>query len=264
MPIGLTEFGREALTKLLRLHQLSWLVPADNQSFNKKIEQKYQKLKAANLAALGPLIESQRAHGQNLEDIITFEWEKDGGTNANYTAALEKFVAESVLSSCVDTYHWYLRRVFETALIADRSRINSWAKTLDLSPKRVNLITTASDLRSAISSVFRGSEEPFRKLAHEFLGVPDLDVIPQAVVVRNCLVHELGIDRVGNVAKAIAAGNSLGIELEDGRVTVSAGAAYAISERFVADVSIMDQALANILSLPTDTAPLPSFKREYS
>ncbi|MBC2603550.1 hypothetical protein [Puniceicoccus vermicola] len=210
------------------------------------------------------LIEPNLAPGENVDDRISYTGEDGSDQNAPYTSALEKFVAESVLCSCVDTYHWYLRRVFQTALTADMSRIDTWKGTLKLSKKRIHAVKDATDLGPAISAIFRGSEEPFRVLAHEFLNVPDLAIIPKAVVVRNCLVHELGEDRSGKVAAAISVENDLGVSIHNNIVPLPIQEAYEISGRFISDISIMDQALANVLHLPTDRSPLPTFSRAYS
>ena len=264
MPVPLTDYGRKALTRLSNLYWLAGLIPADNRAFNAKIHEAQERRRADTLALLRATLGPRLSPGQTIEDLVSFTEENGSEKNAPYTHALEQFVAESVLCSCVDTYHWYLRRVFESALTADRSRINVWAKPLKLGLKKVTEVNTCGDLGPVISSIFRGSEEPFRVLAHEFLNVPDLATIPKAVVVRNCLVHELGKDRAGKVAAALVQDNDLGITLDDGNVLLPVGAAYEIARRFIEDVSIMDQALANILGLPTDPSPLPSFTRAYS
>ncbi len=264
MPIPMTEYGRKALTRLLNLHNLAVLIPADNRSFNNKLQMAQAERRVKTLAQLRPILELHLAPGQNMEDLIRFPRENELEGNVAYTSALEKFVAESVLCACVDTYHWYLRRVFEAALIADRSHIDAWAKTLDLKPKKVEEIRSAGDLRAAIASIFRRSEEQFRVLAHVFLNVPDLATIPKAVVVRNCLVHELGEDRSGKVSAALAQENDLGVVLAGETVVLPVDAAYELVGKFLSDISIMDQALANVLSLPTDPSSLPAFSRAYT
>lgn len=264
MTIALTEHGRKALTRLLDLHNLAWMIAADNRAFNDKLQKAQLERRSRTLAQLRPMLEPNLAPGQSIEDLIRFPGENELERNVAYTSALEKFVAGAVLCSCVDTYHWYLRRVFEAALIADRSRIDDWAETLKLSSKKIEEIRSASDLRAAIASIFRRSEEQFRVLAHVFLNVPDLATIPKAVMVRNCLVHEIGEDRSGKISAAFEHDNDVGVSLEEGTVVLPVDAAYELARKFFSDVSIMDQAMANVLNLPTDPTPLPTFSRAYS
>lgn len=264
MPIPKTEYGRTALTRLVNLHMLAFLIPSDNRSFNAKLHEAHESRKATALARMREMLEPHLQPGENIDDRISYSGEDGREKNVPYTGALERFVAESVLCACVDTYHWFLRRVFEAALIADRDRIDLWAPTLKLSKKKVEMVRSSPDLSSAIASIFRGSEERFRRLAHEFLNVPDLAVIPKAVVVRNCLVHELGDDRAGKVAETLAGTNDLGVELQNGTVVLPVDSAYEICGRFISDISIMDQGLANLLGLSTDSTPLPKFSRAYS
>jgi hypothetical protein len=243
---------------------LAFLIPSDNRAFNAKLHEAHEIRKATALARLREMIEPHLQSGENVDDRIAYTGVDGMEKNVPYTEALEKFVAESVLCACVDTYHWFLRRVFETALTADRDRIDLWAPTLKLSKKKVEMVRSSTNLSLAVASIFQGSEEPFRRLAHDFLNVPDLAVIPKAVVVRNCLVHELGNDRAGKVADALAGTNDMGIELENGMVVLPVDSAYEICGRFISDISIMDQGLANLLGLSTDSSPLPKFSRAYS
>jgi hypothetical protein len=259
MPISFTQFGRAAISRMVNLSSMALFIPGDNAAFNQGLHEAHQQRKADTLnrmkASLGPGCEHV---------VISYDGEDGAARNAPYTAELSRFVAESVVCSCVDTYHWYLRRLFEASLMADRSQITEWSQTLGISQKKVDEILATQDLKVAISSIFRGREVVFRKLAHKYLHVPDLSVIPKAVILRNCLVHELGHDRTGDLAEAIAVENDLGVQLVGEVVTVSVGAAYDIAGRFIADVSIMDQCLARVLSIPTDTTPITPFSRAYS
>lgn len=264
MPIPKTEYGRTALTRLVNLHMLALLIPSDNRAFNAKLHDAHEDRKATALARMREMVEPQLQPEENIDVRISYTGEDGIEKNAPYTEALEKFVAEAVLCACVDTYHWFLRRIFEAALIADRDRIDLWAPTLNFSKKKVEMVRSSNDLTSVIASIFRGSEEPFRRLAHEFLNVPDLAVIPKAVVVRNCLVHELGDDRAGKVAQILAGTNDLGVQLDNGAVVLSVDSASEICGRFISDISIMDQGLANLLGLSTDSSPIPESSRAYS
>ena len=178
MPIALTKFGRIALTRLSHLWMLSKLIPSDNSRYNERLHKEHEARKAEEIEQGREWVEQFLQPGQNVEDVVCYSGEDASVQNEPYTAALEKFVAESAVCRAVDSYHWYLRRVLEAALKRDNSLIQRWNSTLKLSPKKIASIESAVHLEDAVRGLFRGSEEPFRRLVHEYLGVPDLNVIP--------------------------------------------------------------------------------------
>jgi hypothetical protein len=263
MAVKMTKFGILAINKLSNLWTLSLLIPSDNRSFNQKLHEAHERRKSDALASLRKMMEPTLPEGANVEDHISYTGEDGSVKNAPYSEALEQFVARSTLCSAVDIYHWYLRRVIEEALRSDRSLIRAWAKTLNLPEKKITAIETTQDLASEMSTIF--SEDPFRRLAHIYLNVPDLELVPLIVKVRNCIVHELGEDRTGRVAKALAENDSpCGIQISEGQVFFSADTANEIVGRFVSDISIMDHALGYLLGLPTADGPFSDISRSYS
>jgi len=88
----------------------------------------------------------------------------------------------------------------------------------------------------------------------------DFDVL---VKVRNCIVHALGEDTEGELAPALKQNARLGLSVEGGRVLVGAlGADVAIGV-VLGDISIIDQCLARVFSIPVASHVLPKIHRNY-
>ncbi len=247
------------------LSTLALLIPGDNRAFNRNLHEDHEKRKAEALAKLREMMAPHTAPGENIDDRINYTGKDGSIENAPYTDALEQFVAHHVVSASVDSYHYFLKRLFEEALNQDRTRVVTWAKPLRLSKKRVAEIESTADLRSSIQKIFRGSESRFRILAHEFLGVPDLGLAPHAVTLRNFLVHELGEGESDEIRQAVASLSELGrIEFLDGKLFVSVSVAFEISSRMSSDVGIMDSILGRMLQLPMTDDPIELLSRCYS
>ena len=128
----MTKFGRSALTRLANLNTLAWFIPADNTSFKDRLHNAHEARKSKALEQMRAMMEPHLDSSVNVENKISYTGKDGAELNSPYTQVLDKFVAESVLCSCVDTYHWYLRRVVEESLIADKARIRTWKEPLNL------------------------------------------------------------------------------------------------------------------------------------
>lgn len=259
---GFTEYGRSVLTELRHLRCLTLTIVGDNSGFNKRLADEHEARKAEALDELRRLLAPTIAAGCDPE--ISYTGKSGAEENEEYTGALEKFISESVVTRAVDLYHWYIRRVLQLALNRDRSLIRGWAATLELSKKKVAEIESSASTAQALSSIFRGRESVFRKLVHNYLNVPDLGTMPCLVEVRNCIVHHCGDDIEGRVAAGIVDCPELGIEVRDAVIHVGPSAAFEAVGRAFSSIGLFDRMLANILALPTSTAPVPNLRRVYS
>ena len=258
-----TKFGHLVLGKLAALRVLVLFIGSDNRKFNEVLNRRHEERKA-EVEKIDPAEMEQFANaGIDVTNWKrTYSGENGADKNRPYTEALEATVGESFLCRAVDYYHWYLRCVLQQALSRDSTLIRSWAPVLGLKEKRIAKIESAAPTAQTIQRLFRGREGVFRQLVHQHLNVSDLGTIPALVAVRNCVVHNLGEDIDGEVARLISGCSELGIEVDNGQVKVSDDASYEAIGRIFSDITLIDQMLVNVLDLPVIRQPIPALKRQ--
>lgn len=264
MAIAHTQYGRTVLTKIRQLGFLAITVTDDNRAFNERIAEQDERRASETLERIRA--DYRETHsGQELDiSSVKISFEGRAAGNDEYTQVLEQFTNESLVCRSIDLYHWYLRQVIKLAITRQPSLAQEWAQVLQLSSKKAAELEDAATKNGTLASLFPRRENVFRRLIHQHLGIPDLGVLSLLVEVRNCLVHHLGEDIDGAAAVLAAECPEIGIEVTDGFIAISNSAALETMDRVLSDISIIDQAVANVLGLPTTTEPLREIRRTYN
>lgn len=239
-------------------------VLGDDQSHNRKLADQHEKAKAKALAELRTEVVRYLPPGANADDFVCYEGQNPAEANAEYSAYLERSLAEMALCRAVDCYHWYLRQVVLLILDRNPALVRRWASELKIKDKnKIAAFEQGADREKLLIEWFRGKEWKTRELVHEHWKMPLGEDLGVLVKVRNCIVHQLAEDSDGSLASVLAANSRLRLSVVASRVVVGYGGAEAAIGVAINDVSIIDQCLVNHFSLPAEPFQPSRTRRVY-
>ena len=264
MAIQLTEFARRIFEELQRLKLMLFGVLGDDRALNHRLTEGHEKAKTEALADLRQRVTSFLPSGANPDDFISYSGENPADANAEYSAYLERALAEMALCRAVDCYHWYLRQVVLLILDRDVSLVRRWASALKITNEsKIAAFERGEGRDKLLIEWFRGKEWKTRELVHEHWRMPLGENLGVLVKVRNCTVHQLGEDADGALAPLLAANSRLDLTVEAGRVVIGYGGADTAIGVVISDISIIDQCLVRYFSLPAQPYQPPKLHRSY-
>ena len=176
--------------------------------------------------------------------------------NAKYNAMAERFIAEWGICKAADTYQWYNRKVLHAAACRSPSILKNFPGKM--------VAARAIDRVAGLISERELKDWAVRKHLHEHLGIWEESEMALIVRARNCIVHAMGLDSGGEMAKAIAEAKSawgLIISVRNGRLRVTAAAAETALHLTLAQISLMDQGFARLHHVPVSERKPPRFTR---
>ncbi len=252
MPVLVTTQAQQVLNQLQWLWMVLLMARSDNSSFNARLSEQHEEQKAEVLALMRKeVLPHMIPSGRNWEDVCRYTAEDPSVENRSYTEQLEQMLGEFGVCRAVDLYHWYLRRILQLALERNPSQIRVWAPALGMKPAKAAALEPQLHSPDVLYELFRKNEGVWRTLVHEFLGVFLPEEVPIFVEVRNRLVHDLGEDREGKVARAINLDSRWKPKLVDGFLKVGVSDGLQAAETMISDIQIMDWHLATLYALPT-------------
>jgi hypothetical protein len=259
----LTTYAGKIIDDLLQLQMMLFSIVTDNNSFNRRIAEANRERREKTLAHFNEQIKGKCPPG--MEPTITFEGPEPGNENAECTAFLEKNIGEMTLCRAVDLYHWYLRQVVLLILNADPDLVRQWEKQLKITNQDdLDAFDKGQDREKLLTKWFRGAEWKTRQLVHEHMKIPLKENLGILVQVRNSIVHSLGKDTDCTLEPILKANPRLSLGVMNSHVTVGFNGGDAAIGIVISDVSIIDQILARMFSLPTTTHVPPKITRAYS
>ena len=264
MSVHFTQQAQRIMDKLSWLGIVLFAASGDNAGFNQRLSEELELRKVKALADLKAMVLPHLRPGERWEDKVSYDAEDPRMENQGYTDQLERMLGEFGICRAIDLYHCYLRRVLELALTREPSRIRDWAAALKLGPEEVAAIELNLSKPKTVYNLFRKNEGIWRKLVHDFLGVFEPPELAVFVEVRNRLVHDLGEDREGRIARLVTTDLRWMPKLVDGFVEANSDDGYQAVATMCQDIQIMDFQLAAFYSLPTTAYEQPKIRRVYS
>lgn len=261
MAVLLTAQAEQVLNQLQSLWMVLLLARSDNSYHNDRVSKQHEEHKAEVLAKMKKDLPHMIAPGRHWEDVCRYTAEAPSIENGPYTEQLERMLGEFGVCRGVDIYHWYLRRVLELTLERNPSQIREWAPALGMKPAKAAALEPQLKSPDVLYDLFRKNEGIWRTLVHEFLDVFLPEEVPIFVEVRNRLVHDLGEDREGRLARITTSASRWKPKLVDGFLKVGVEDGLQAVETMIADIQIMDWILATKYSLPTKPSEKQKIRR---
>ena len=259
----LTSYAGKIIDDLLRQQLLLFSVVSDNTRFNQGIANAHREQREKSLSYFNAQIKGKFAPG--MEHKITFEGPEPGSENAQYTAFLDESLGEMSLCRAVDLYHWYLKQVVLLILNANPVLVRQWGKQLKITNSDdLDAFDKGHNREKLLTKWFRGAEWKTRQLVHEHLKIPLKEDLGILVQVRNSIVHSLGRDTDGTLEPVLKGNSRLNLGVTNGQIAVGFSGGDAAIGIVISDVSIIDQCLARLFSLPTAPHTSPPISRAYS
>lgn len=187
-------------------------------------------------------------------------------TGSEYKTYPDRKVGEWAICSVVDIYQWYNRQVLRVAAQHAPEVLEKFRDGVSLDSKDVRALVTGVSPVDVIIEKILFKDKNVRTHLHQVLQGWEEEEMSVLVEARNCFVHALGHDTEGRVAIALKQKKSpwrLPLNVENGRVVVTADTAGSAIQIGLAQISIMDQQFGNRYDLPRAELPKRTITFRY-